>query len=743
MNGFKDSVTEFCGARYIKATTVAPDFSFYDPAPLFRKDFTVDEEIKEAQLLVQSPGFACFYINGKAATDDVFISPFSNYDKILWYSTYDVTALLQNGVNTIGVISGNGFLNESFDTPWHYNEATWRDAPQFILCLKINGKSVLVSDGSWKTDFTNSDTIFNHLRSGEHWDARKSSAAWKLPGYDDSAWNNVIVRYDAPYAALRPLRCQPVREVEHFSPCSIKKTDRGYVVDFGVTISGYMQITLQQTCGSEIRFYYTEDIDIFGAPKYNEMNTGGFQTVTDFQMNRMIASGNVDTFKPRFTYHGFRYVLIEGLENEPRYEDMTAYFVHQDVCRKSNFESGNEVLNYIYGAGIRSTYSNMFWCLTDCPTREKLGWTNDAQATVEQSLINFDIVPLYEKWFEDIKVTMREDGALPGIIPSPGYGYNSGPVCGNLLYELPYKVYLYTGNSEMLVNSIPYFERYANYLEKRILENPNFDLGDWMGHENSTLIPKKFILDFYLIKAFQITALAHRLAGTDFDLWRKKTEFARINFINEYLDSSGGCNIDEQTAIAMVIEGGLYKNKHVLTEQLVRTVIRDEMKLTSGMVGVQYLYNALSRSGRSDLAYRLIVESEPGYRTWYENGATTLWESWDGKDKGSHNHHMFSGVIAWFYKSILGIAPMEEFPAFEKVELSPCFISQLGFAKGSMMTVRGEIKAEWKFGDRQVVYSVTIPNGVQASFNGCQLAVGENRFVLDYHDKGVFYEDQF
>ncbi len=303
-------------------------------------------------------------------------------------------------------------------------------------------------------------------------------------------------------------------------------------------------------------------------------------------------------------------------------------------------------------------------------------------------------------------------------------------VCDCLLYEIPYRIYQYTGNVQMMIDALPYFERYVECLEKRIQTNFHFDLGDWMGHKNSPLVPKEFVISFYLVKSLRITVLAQKLSGKENAEWSRKLESTRTAFLNEYLDESGRCKINEQTAVAMMLEGGLYRDQKVLADQLVEVVLRDKVKLTSGMVGVQYLYDALAQSGRPDLAYRLMTESDPGYKTWYENGATTLWESWDGKDNGSHNHHMFSCVIAWFYKSLLGIAPMEEYPAFEKIELSPCFIPQLGFAKGSMITVKGEIKAEWKYEDQQIVYSVTIPSGVQASYKGQTLTVGENRFTV-------------
>ncbi|MBQ2988829.1 MAG: family 78 glycoside hydrolase catalytic domain [Clostridia bacterium] len=726
-----DENSVFSGGVYIKAQNEPSPYSLYDPLPIFRRELLCENGIREAEILIQSPGFARVYINGKDITKDLFISPVSDYRRILWYNRYDVRDFLHQGKNTVAVLLGNGFFNESFDSGWHYQTAEWRDAPQFLLCLRINGETALVSDGSWRVNREHSPIIYSHLRSGEYYDARKRDDSVFLCGYDDSDWQFAIERKDAPTGELKEICCQPVREAEEIPPVALTRTAEGYLADFGVTVSGYMEITLRAQRGDEILFRYTEDVDEQLRPKYNQMDRPCFYNESPFHLNKMIASGGTDTFKPLFCYHGFRYVLIEGLRDEAQILDIKAYFTHQDVERRSEFSSGNDVLNYIYRAGIRSSYSNMFWCMTDCPTREKLGWANDAQATAEQLLINFDIVPLFEKWFEDIKSSMREDGSLPGIIPSPDWGFHSGPVCDGLLYELPYKVYVYTGKTDMLTEGIPYFERYADFLQQKAESGHEFWLADWMGHGNSERIPNPFVRDFYLIKAFTVTALARRLAGLSDAAWEeKRTRFAE-RFMNTYLDEKGFCTVREQSAIAMMLEAGLFREEKPLCEELVQTVLRDGCKLTSGMVGVQYLYSALSRSGRADLAFRLITESEPGFKTWFSHGATTLWESWDGADKGSHNHHMFSCVIAWFYKSLLGICPDPAYPGFEKIELCPHVPGELPFVRGSMQTVRGTLEAEWRADSGRFVYTVKIPEGIRASYRGEALSAGTHIFTVE------------
>lgn len=727
-----ESVKELGNAKFIKATEKASEYSLYDPLPRFRREIEIAEDVQSAEIVVQSPSFAQFFINGENITEDIFISALSDYRKILWYNTYDVTSLIKKGKNAFAVICGNGFLNESFNTPWIYNIAKWRDAPQFILSLKVNGKVVLVSDESWKTDRENTHIYYSHIRSGEYVDMRKYDESWKGVGFDDSKWQNAICRSYPFDALLRPIDCPPVREIDRLSPKSITKTDKGYVVDFGLNSSGYAQVALCEKEGTEVTLKFCEEVTESGEAKHLGNDGEGFYPdKTPYHLCKVTASGKRDVFKPAFTYFGFRYLVIEGVTNAPKPEDVCAIFTHQDIKRTASFECGNDVINYIYSSGMRSCYSNMFWCMTDCPTREKLGWMNDAQATCEHALINFDMQKFYKKWFEDIKAGMREDGALTGVIPSPDWGYNWGPVCDCMLYELPYRFYLYTGDDGMLKSGIEYFDRYIGYLERSFDEGFDFILGDWLGYGSNPNVPKSFIWEFYLIKAYTITAFAYERAGMDSSKHREKLEKLRAEFVKKYIQDDGRCTITDQTSVAIVIMNGLYTDKNAVCAQLASLVEEGGPVLKTGMVGVQYIYDALSVSDRADLAFSMITKSSPGYRNWYENGATTLWELWNGKEKYSHNHHMFSAVIGWFFKSLLGVQPILDAPAFEKIELDPKFVKEVGYVKGEMQTVRGKIAVEWRYEDGKFVYGVQIPDGIEATFEGRKLNVGKNEFIIE------------
>ena len=742
----------FNGAKFIKAPYYSKNYSLNDPLPIFRKEFIVNEDIKTAKITVQSPGFAIYYINGNVITNDLFISPLSNYNKILWYNTYDVSKLIKKGKNVISVIAGNGFYNESFKTTWEYEKSPWRDAPKFILSIKINGVVSLVSDESWRVSKDISPITYSHLRSGEHFDSTKDNESWKRVGYDDSSFSNVVAETPANNVKFLKTNCPPVKEVETLKPVNILKNSKGYVIDFGKNISGYAKITVSEKRGSVITMRYAEEINEENLPKYsylfyeghkldndflNDKGFTRFYPESPFQVDKLITSGGVDEYKPYFTYHGFRYLHIEGLTKQPSVNDFTAYFIHNNLKKQANFTSGNKLLNFIYNAGINSTKSNLFWSLTDCPTREKFGWTNDAASSCEQVLINFDSYRFFEKWYHDLKVDMRKDGSLPGIIPSNGWGDDWGPVCDNLLFELPYKTYLYTGNSKMLIGAIPYLKRYIKFLSAKKKTNHEFILGDWLGYDSSPLTPKQFVRDFYLIKAMRITVIACNLKGENTKNLQEKLSKIENEFISTYVNADGSSKVNSQTALSMLIAFNLCPNKLTICKQLVNRVILDGYNLTCGMVGVQYLYNALTESGRPDLAYKIITNSEPGYKTWFNLGATTLWECWNGFEHGSHNHQMFSGVIAWFYKSLLGINVTFDNPAYKVVELKPQVIKDLKWVKGYVKTPYGKIYASYKYNRGNFIYKINIPKGVTAIYNGKTLTNGNYEFIIS--EKEILY----
>lgn len=697
------------------------------PSPIFRQRFMLDR-IDHTVLQLCAIGYGYCYINGRSVTEDLFCAPVSEYNRLIWYNEYDVSSLLHVGENCIALILGNGFFNENFPSSWGNHEVDWRNHPMVALSLNVNGKTVLQSGESFLCT-ADSFVTYNQLRSGETFNALLYNPAWNTIDFDDSDYDHAIIDEAMTSVPREKCYCEPIREFEEYDFLYAMPTEEGYLLDFGVNISGYLRMHAKEAAGTEIVMRHAEEAYPDGRLKLNNLDL--FYPTVDFQTDRIICGEQPIVWSPKFTYHGFRFVQVSGLSNPPEQGDFKAVFVHQAVEKKSDFRCSDDLINKIYDAAIRSTYSNLFYALTDCPTREKFGWTNDAQASLEQIYINLAAERFFEKWSTDIRYCMREDGQIPAIIPSHNWGFDWGPVADGIVFELPYKHYLYTGDSQMLLTLLPYMERYYLYFTERgYAECAPKWLDDWDGHFNR-INDKEIILLFYTVRFCSILQLAQSLAGVPLSEryeWDMRQAEARIAV--KYVDKQGLSVIDSQTVISMLLSLGTLDN-HPLIDQLKRRIEADNFHLTSGMLGLQFLYDELVKHGASDYAYRLItVKGHPSYSHWFECGATSLWETWESGHTDSRNHHMLSGVIAFFHKTLLGIAPDIEHPGFKQVELKPCFIPELTFCEGYVGTPHGEIRAAWKRTAAGVEYRVVLPKGITATFQGNWLAVGENVFTV-------------
>ncbi len=707
-------------SRFIKAKIeFEANDQGYTPAPLFRKVFEV-ENLSKAVLSVCGVGYGYYYINGQKVTEDLFTAPVSNYDKLCWYNRYDVSHLLQKGKNVICIILGNGFFNENFPSHWHNSESVWRDNPKFALRLEVDGETLIESDESFLC-IEDSFVIHNQLRSGEIFDARKYDEDWKNVDFDDSSWHIAVI--DTKHTPiLKECRCEPIREMERYDFVNVIATEKGYVLDFGFNMSGYISAYIDEKEGTEITFSHSEEIYENGELKLNGLNI--LYPSVPFQVDKYICGKKNYRWSPKFTYHGFRYVLVEGLSKKPQKGDIQAVFVHQAVEKIAEFECSDEVLNKIYDAGIRATWSNMFYALTDCPTREKFGWTNDAQASAEQIYINFNCRSFFEKWIEDFKSCMTNFGALPAIVPTHGYGYYHGPVADGAFFEIPYQNYVYTGDKSMLIDCLPYFKKYYDFFVSDKNEDKAW-LCDWDGYSNHN-IDKNFIRNFYTVKLCKIILLAKQFAKeNDTEFYEQEIQKATKE-LEKFIDKKGAATIEGQTAPAALLYWGL-GNKERLVKQIVESIDEENGHLNCGMFGIQYLYDTLSQNGYAEYAYKIITaKGEPSVAAWIEKDGTTLWETW--KDSGftdSRNHHMYSNVLAWFFKYLLGIQTEN---GYQKIQLNPCFISELKYCKGAIETPYGKLSIEWKIENGQAAVAIDLPSGIDAVYQNQKLKAGKNCF---------------
>lgn len=686
--------------QFIKHKTYPEDNLNYAPTACFRKRFIASKK-GQYKLSFCALGIGYCYINGKRISDNLFLSPVADYRKTLWYNDFDVTELIVDGENELFVEVGNGFYNEGIETVWGHNKAAWRGQPTVCLFLSMDGEELVKTDDSWQSTLSKR-TVYNQLRSGEHFDSRIK---------EESGWLAAELNEQQPQGEFRLCDCQPITEKERLAPISMHKSECGWIFDFGKNISGYAEIAIQADSGVEITLSYAEELNELGELELNGLDV--YQQAP-FQVDKLICNGEKVIWKPQFTYHGFRYVEVLGLQNEPTMSLLTAIFTCQSVERTTEFLCSDEGLNKLYEAGILATQCNMFYSLTDCPTREKLGWTNDAQASLPQVMFNFDSHKLLKKWLIDICETQNVEGDLAGIAPSPDWGYGDGPVCNGIIFMLPYLLKKYYGDEETVKQALPFMKKYYAYFKTHIGETW---LGDWTGSTNlETPIP--FIENVYW---FMFSAILWQL-GEDYV---EENQQAKKQ-LEGYLED-GKCIVNEQTAISALIALGI-GNKDTLGQQLVEKIAENNNHLHCGMFGVQFLYKALDGIGRGDLAYNLIMnKTAPSFYDWLNRGATTLWETFDESAKTkSKNHHMFSNVIYFLTENICGI----HWCSKTVFEMKPSFLPMLNFAKCERKTKEGKIATEWQRTENGVVLKIQTTGDVTARYGLDEIRNEEKTFLI-------------
>ena len=707
------------------------EFTYKNYAPMFRRKFYIDD-IKNARLYVCGLGFGYYYINGKSVSEDKFTAPVSDYNKTLWYNSYDVTHLLKKGENVMAVWCGNGWYNEDMPSSWDFDKAEWRDLPKFILRLDNDGNTVLKSDENWKCT-VNGPIKFNALRSGEIFDARDYDSGWNCLDFDDTSWDKAVIDANEPKGIFRECLCEGIREFEVYKGKFLTKTgDKKYLFDITQNISGYIRLGIKGKKGQELKIRYAEEINSDFSLQLNDMER--HYPKTDFQTDRFICSGEYITWSPKFCYHGFRYIEIEGLENENEAE-VSGVFVHQAVEKRSGFQCSDEFLNKLYKAGEFSVYSNMFYQLTDCPTREKLGWTNDAQSSTEQILTNFKAEKFFSKWLCDIWDNVRDNGEMSGIIPTAGWGYHwgNGPVSDGVLFEIPYRIYLHTGNTQPLINSAKYFDRYFEYLKTRTDKDGfvRFGLDDWARPQFETaqdvnLVPIELINALFVMNFYNIASLSARLSGKDDSKYLQKAEEQKNLVLKTFIDKDGYCTSNRQSAVALLIYYDVYTDLLALKKQLLKLLELHNYRHDCGMVGLRRLFIALNKIGCEEYAYKVLTaKGVPSFREWLDNGATTLWEYWPWyKHLDSKNHHMYSDFMSWIMKTVVGINNCDI--AFSTVEIKPYFFKELDFAKGYSDTVSGRISVCWQRNGDKIRLEIEIPENITAIYKGKKLNNGLN-----------------
>ena len=701
------------------------------PAPYFRKEFSAHGKIKSARVYIAAAGLYELFINGQRVGDHRLDPMYTRFDKRTLYVTYDVTTLINKNKTAIGVLLGNGWYNHQSTAVWEFHKAPWRSRPRFCLNLRItytdNHVETIYTDETWKTSL--SPIIFNSIYTAEHQDARLEQPGWNTTGFDASKWNNIIT-VSAPSNNITAQVLQPIRFVEEITPITMHKvSNQKYIYDLGRNIAGISIIKVKGEAGTTLRLTHAELLDSLGNVDQSNINVHYRPTddTDPFQTDIYTLSGNgEETFYPHFNYKGFEYVeILSDKPIELTKESLKGVFMHSDIPPVGNFECSNETINKIRYAANNSYLSNMFGYPTDCPQREKNGWTGDAQIASEVGLYNFDGITVYEKWLADHRDEQQPNGVLPSIIPTWGgwgYKWGNGPDWTSSIAVIPWNIYLYYGDIKLLSDCYNNIKLYVDHITEISPDGiTTWGLGDWVPVKSKT--PKEFTSSIYYYTDAHILACAAKLLNKTDD-YKKYSALANkiADAINtKYLNKETGI-YDQgfQTELSAPLYWGVVPQdmKNKVAANLAKRVIDDNKHIDVGLLGSKTILGALSNNGYADLAYEVAAqETYPSWGYWIVNGATTFYENWPLKTESdiSRNHIMFGEIGAWFYKALGGILPDTTQPGFKNIILKPNFVAGLDSCKTEHNGPYGKIVSSWVKKDGSVFYHVTVPANSTAS----------------------------
>ncbi len=691
-----------------------------DIAPQFRKEIEISKKIKKATMYTIALGYGIYGVNGKEVTDEVLTTQFTSFDRTVLYNKYDVTGLLNEGRNCLSIVVGNGCYNQRAETAWSFEHATWRDTPKAIMSLLVEyndgEKEDFVTDSTWKATI-DGPIIYNHVRSGEIYDARKEMLGWQSVDYDDSDWKNATIAKPPGGDYKENIYPNPkiIREIE-----VIAVNDKN-VYDFGENLSGWVKIEVFGESGAKVHITYSENLAEDGNIDNKNINVHTHKADLKHEEIYILKGGEKETYHPVFNYHGFRYAHIKT-EGDVKVEKVTAQVVHTDIKSVGDFCCSDEMLNKIHEASRRATLTNFLSIPTDCPHREQNGWTGDAHLSAEQAIMNFDMTASYKKWLCDIRDAQRKSGQIPAIVPTShhwGFIGVSGPTWDSALILIPWYVYRYTGDVEILKDNIESMKKYISFLitsaDGYFID---FGLGDWCSPEETDKVCVKFLATAYFYTDVLTVSKICKILGMDAHFYEELAKNIKKAIRDEFICGEQIAN-SGQTAYACAIYQGLLEPDEEIkaAKRLAELVIQNDYHIDCGIMGAKYIFSALSKYGYDDILYKMVTNpTYPSYAYWILNGATTLCEHWSMK--ASRNHHMFSEIDHWLYKYIAGINISPE-----GVVIKPHFIG-LDFVKASSMGISVEYTKEKIKVSSPVNFKIVIKDEVKA------LKCGEYEFCI-------------
>jgi alpha-L-rhamnosidase len=731
------------------------------PCPFFRREFSLSESVISGRLYITALGLYEAFINGQRVGRDQLQPGWTDYRKRLHYQVYDVTWFLSEGQNVLGAILGDG---------WYCGRLAWlgrqhyglrpRFLAQMHLTLADGSRRVIGTGSDWKTN--TGPILQSDLQMGEIYDARLAQKDWSLPDADCSSWRSVELWEPDQPITLCCSPSPPVRITAHRKPvsdplpCPNGKPGT-YLFDLGQNMVGKIQLAISGPSGQQVRIRHGEMLDESGALYTENLRTAGQELV--FTLN---GEGR-EIYTPHFCFMGFRYVEVSGLREHPGKEMITGLVMHSDLKEAGSFSCSDHLVNQLFQNIRWSQKGNFLDVPTDCPQRdERLGWTGDAQVFVRTAAINMQVAPFFRKWCRDLQDAQTTDGMVPAVAPAlalegDGRLENGGPGWADALVICPWVIYQHYGDHRVLESMYPAMQQFMAYLEASAVDgvraHPDSHgfrgYGDWLSIQAET--PLDAIGTAYYAHIADLMAQVADILGRSGDAVRFAALHREIRetFIGRFLDQPENLGDLTQTFIVLALQFDLAPEgmREQLVDALVQDIRRRNNHLSCGFLGSPHLPHVLVESGRSDVAYDLLWQTTwPSWLYAVVQGATTIWERWDGwtKEKGfqdplmnSFNHYAYGAVGDWLVSKVAGIQSDPEYPGYKRFVLRPNLDPRLSFVRAELESPYGTIRSAWRVEENGRFYwDFTVPENSQAVVH-IPIRQGWRFFLADGRDESI------
>ncbi len=720
-----------------KAKWIEPGFQedSLRPSPVFRREFVSDKKIISATAYITAHGLYEAFINGKRVGNAYLTPGWTSYKKRLQYQVYDVTGLLKNGNNAVGVILGNGWYRGFIGFSKTHNFYGKDIALLFQLTINYNDGSAktIISDDNWKS--STSGIRYAEIYNGETIDARLNKTGWALPGFNDADWSGVKTA-DFSFDNLLATYNEPVKKHETFKPVKIFTTLKGEkVIDFGQNLVGWVTLKVRGKAGDTVIVSHAEVLDKSG--NFYTDNLRGARA----QDNYILKGNEEETFEPHFTWHGFRYIKLENYPGDLKPENFTAVALYSDMKPTGTFTSSDSLINQLQHNIIWGQKGNFLDVPTDCPQRdERLGWTGDAQAFSRTATFNMNVNNFFAKWLKDLAADQLPDGSVPFVIPNIlGSGSEGSTGWADAATIIPWNMYLAYGDKKILEDQYHSMKAWVTFMENKSVNNlwnTGFHFGDWLFYRpNDDNSGRAAVTDKYLIAqcfyahSTQLLMNAAKVLGKSEDVSRYTTLLKKIKeaFLKEYMTENGRLVSGTQTAYVLALNFDMLPEnfRSGAAKRLVDNIKDYGYHLTTGFLGTPYLCEVLTRFGYNDIAYKLLLQKT--YPSWLypvTMGATTIWERWDGEKPdstfqtpgmNSFNHYAYGAIGDWMYRKMAGIDTYEDGPGYKHIKIQPHLGNGFSTVIAKLQTYYGDVSNSWKIEGNKLKMDIEIPANTYAT----------------------------